>query len=245
MAKQMYTLNHNGHDYNYIAHDIESILSNKHAHKMYGMVANTDGAVHSSWHSFSDETEVRNRHWHFKSDDVVLDIGAAYGSYSITAAIQGARVYAFEPNDFCRSLLTQNIEVNPSIVPLIVIVPIGIHSQSGYFEPNYNDFSLEPLDSMESFQVKKLDDIIRTHNLDRIDMIKIDVEGAELGVLKGAEQTIRKFKPRILIEEHEFKVSGIGKLCQDYIESLNLGYSNERHPHFAVNHCYYKIDGMV
>jgi hypothetical protein len=52
-------------------------------------------------------------------------------------------------------------------------------------------------------------------------VIKIDVEGAELNVLKGAIETIKKHKPSILVEIHDYEKSEVGP----YIE--NLGYKNE------------------
>ena len=66
---------------------------------------------------------------------------------------------------------------------------------------------------------------IRSEKLDsysfkRVDLLKIDVEGFELDVLLGAENTIRQFKPRIIIETHSKELR---KKCHAFLSSL--GYS--------------------
>jgi len=233
----------NGHSYNFLAYDQVSILEQPGVKNLSGVAASPEGAANSTWWTFQDEAEVRDRHWYFNPGDVVFDIGAAFGSYAITAAVQGARVLAFEPCEFCRSILTANVNANPEISSLIKIIPIGIHEQSGYFEPNDNLFSTDPVfSSLETLQVRSIDDIMTEYSdIDHIEMIKLDVEGAELGVLQGAEQALHRFKPRLLIEEHEFKLAGIGKQCQDFIRSLGFKYEYERHPHGSVSHTCYEF----
>jgi FkbM family methyltransferase len=54
-----------------------------------------------------------------------------------------------------------------------------------------------PLEEIELF---RLDDYVRDLNLEKIDVIKIDVEGSELAVLKGAIEVLKKFRPLIFLE---------------------------------------------
>ncbi len=56
----------------------------------------------------------------------------------------------------------------------------------------------------------------------------------------GSKFTLMRFKPKLLIEEHEFKFAGIGPRCQGLVDSLGLGYSCERHPYHAVAHSFYE-----
>ena len=65
-------------------------------------------------------------------------------------------------------------------------------------------------------KTKRLDD----YSFDRVDFLKIHVEGFEYEVLKGAESTINKFKPRIIIETYS---DALGRICDQYL--LNHGYS--------------------
>ena len=58
------------------------------------------------------------------------------------------------------------------------------------------------------------------YSFERVDLLKIDVEGFELDVLLGAENTIRQFKPRIIIETHSKELR---KKCHVFLSSL--GYS--------------------
>jgi hypothetical protein len=63
-------------------------------------------------------------------------------------------------------------------------------------------------------------------NLDKCNFIKIDVEGFELNVLKGAEQTLKRFKPALLIEINTFALARNNVTNQDVFDYLTeLGYS--------------------
>lgn len=229
-----------GREFKFIAYDEEAVLAFPGAAETQGVASTPTQAAHSTWWSFQDENVVRERHWHPKPGDVVLDIGPAFGSYTLTAAVQGAQVYAVEPCLFCRSILKENIAANPGLASRIVVVPIGVHEKSGWFEPNTATYSLERQPG-EMLEVKSVDDIVKSLGLHHIDWIKLDVEGAELGAMRGGKGTLAFFKPRVLIEEHEFKVAGIGARCQEVIDSLGLGYRCERHNHGSVNHAFYAL----
>ena len=72
------------------------------------------------------------------------------------------------------------------------------------------------------FKTISLDDFALSKKLNRVDFIKMDIEGAELEALKGAEEILKKHKPKLAICVYH-KVTD----CRDipeYIESLNLGY---------------------
>lgn len=248
MSKELRTGLFAGREYKFFAHDVESILTQPGVSQIKSVATTPDQAANSTWWSFEDEAIVRERHWHFRPGDVVLDIGPAFGSYTFTAAVQGARVYAVEPSEFCRAVLTENVAANPELSPQIQVVPAGVHAQSGWFEPEAGEFITDESkrDAVEKsgrelLEVRSVDDIVSGLGLDRIDAIKLDVEGAEFGALLGARKTIARFRPRFLIEEHEFKFAGIGFRCQGLLDSFNLGYRCERHQHYSVAHGYYAI----
>ena len=231
--KQVTTAQFNGMVYNIVVMDETSIAAVPGIDTTVCSLPNHAYATHAS---FVDEREVRERHWHFKPGDVVLDVGAAFGSYTITAALQGATVYAFEPHLFCRSILELNIDVNPKLCPIHVI-SFGLHEKSGWFDPDRNIFSDTQVNSA-CLKVISLDEMEGSVN-ERIDMIKLDVEGCELSVLHGAEKTIRKHLPRLLIEEHLFKSSGIGTECENFLKGI--GYPvPDRFPHHQVSHSFYE-----
>lgn len=233
IMKQITTAQFNGVTYNIVVMDEASIATVPGIDMTVCSLYNHAYATHAS---FVDEREVRERHWHFKPGDVVLDVGAAFGSYAITAALQGAVVYAFEPNLFCRSILEENIAVNPEFP--VHVVSLGLHEKSGWFDPDANIFSDDQI-NQGCLKVISLDEMESYGINERIDMIKLDVEGGELSVLRGAKKTIRKHLPRLLIEEHEFKSSGIGTECEKFLQGIGYG-TPVRFPHHSVSHSFYE-----
>ena len=188
--KEIRTGNFAGRSFKFIAHDVASILAQPGAMNITGVATTPDQAAHSSWWSFEDERSVRERHWYFRPGEVVLDIGPAFGSYSLPAAAQGATVYALEPCEFCRSVLIENIALNPDLAARIHVIPVGVHERSGWFEPDAGEFVPEKKDGdkRQLLQVKSIDDIVSELGLERIDCFKLDVEGAEYGAFLGAER---------------------------------------------------------
>jgi FkbM family methyltransferase len=226
---------------------VESIKEQPGVERLAGVASHPEGASHATWGTFVDEAEVRDRHWHFEPGDVVLDIGPAFGSYTLTAALQGARVFAFEPCEFCRAILQGNLDANPELSKLVTVFPFGVHSQAGWFEPNEGKLYFEP--GGERLQVERLDDLVdKTYQLagtsewrkgSPIAAIKLDVEGAELGALRSGPDVLRIFKPRLLIEEHEFKQKGIGAECEALLSAVGYG-PPVRVNHGAVEHAYFQ-----
>jgi FkbM family methyltransferase len=137
--------------------------------------------------------------------DVVYDIGANVGAYSLIAAKLadgGAEVYAFEPSapnfsDLCRNVALNDAE--SSVVPL----PIALWSRTGLVSFGYR--SLDPGDASHTISESQgessseseqrvlafgLDDLVALFGLPVPNLIKLDVDGPELKVLEGAVKTI-------------------------------------------------------
>jgi FkbM family methyltransferase len=141
----------------------------------------------------------------------VVDIGAFRGWYTlISALIAGSNgfVYSFEPEP-------GNFEVLHKVVSVcglknIKISRLAINDKSG-FEFLY----LSEHPSMHSLIQKKhcmkiavpcmkLDDIVKLEKIKKLDLIKVDVEGAELKVLRGGENTIRSYEPIFSIDVNHY-----------------------------------------
>lgn len=203
--------------------------------------------VHASHWSFTDEDSVRAAWWHIKPGEVVLDIGCAYGSYSFPALAQGAgKVIAWAPENYKEKFLA-NAMVN-GWSDKVEFHDLGLWSQAGWLQifdgnPMPKFLGEKPAEHAPSdiiFEVKALDE----YQFDRVDWIKMDVEGCEVEVLRGAAETIRKHRPKILIENHLFKDGSINQKCEDMIASAfqanganDLGYHpRQEMPYHSVSH---------
>lgn len=115
-------------------------------------------------------------------DDIVWDIGANVGTYSLLASQLGATVHAFEPSADARQRLERNADLN-TLTP--TVHPIALSDTDGTATLSYADRS-----GVRELTVDEAGDTVTTRRGDTIDaptpdIIKIDVEGAELAVLDG------------------------------------------------------------
>ena len=137
-----------------------------------------------------------------KPGDTFVDIGAHIGTVSIPMALKGAKVISFEPSDDAFPLLTSNAKLNNVSID---IRKKGVGEKRGDatlqtgVKGNAGSRSLVEGGDVV---VVPLDDEI-TH----ADTIKIDVEGMELYVLRGAEQLITKSQPIIVFEMNGIQMS--------------------------------------
>jgi FkbM family methyltransferase len=158
----------------------------------------------SGWYFHSEEV-VKHRHWLIERDQVVIDVGACFGSWTIPALLQGAIVYAYEPHPLLFTELCHNVSIN-GLSGRFVPQNKAVWSEGGKILelPQY-DLSMmrHQGDNQPVLRVMTvtLDEAL-IDLLERLDWIKIDVEGAEIEVLKGARQLIEKFNPRIIVEWH-------------------------------------------
>lgn len=195
--------------------------------------------THGSWWSMEDEQNVRDRHWHPKPGEVVLDVGAAFGSYALPALALGARVVAFSPADPDTQLLVANLDLNPEFADRFSLSRDGIADRDCWFDPARSVYAEQPGDATW-LRCRSLDSWLAENPLDRVDLIKLDVEGAELDALRGAEGLIRRFRPRILVECHNFH-RPMSEPVIAFVQSLGLGYRVEIHPHGGVAHAFFDV----
>ncbi len=147
---------------------------------------------------------------------VFLDVGAHIGYFSMKAAAKvgkTGRVVAFEPNpdtlEFLRSNVTANRAEN------VIVQPIACTDREQtltlYAAPEINtgassltrdNANISAAEAPKAFSVRgrPIDDVVRELNLTRVDAIKVDVEGAEVSVLRGAAETLRRFHPKLVVE---------------------------------------------
>jgi FkbM family methyltransferase len=172
-----------------------------------------------------------------------VDVGANFGTFSLLASrIVGAAgsVIAFEPQRRLVSLIERSVELsgatncevmqaacgrNRGELPLLV--PDDDSGRAGFFP----GFSGRKKHTSEHVNVIPLDSL----QLGSISLIKIDVEGSEMDVLAGAQETLRHLKPAVMIELNPWSAAAAGRIPAAVIEWLQaIGYNKlsvvERYP---------------
>lgn len=142
---------------------------------------------------------------------VVLDIGSNTGLYSLGAGAKNpaAKIFAFEPLPRVANLTRKNAQLNPKFniqVQQNAVCDQGgvvtLHDPGGD-QPASASLKSDFLDcDQETIKVDgiRIDDFVSNQQLERVDLIKLDVEGVEEIALSGMQQTIQKFKPTLFIE---------------------------------------------
>ena len=137
---------------------------------------------------------------------IFIDIGANVGNYPLSLHKKAKRIYAFEASKNNLHFFTENIRVNQIDNIEIFNYAVGAEDYKKinlYLSPDtggnnsiYEKFSGE----YESVDTISLDTFCKVNKIEGIDIIKIDVEGSEFDVIKGASKVIREFRPLFLIE---------------------------------------------
>ncbi len=172
-----------------------------------------------------------------REGDYVIDGGACFGDTALFFANQvgkEGKVYSFEFVPENLDALNQNFSLNPELKGRIKIIQNPLWSNSGtpvYFESNgpATHVSMKRISEKSSFvDTKTIDDLVSEGTIEKVDFIKMDIEGAETNALKGAENTLRKYKPRLAICLYHSPLDF--KAIPEYLNSLNIGYK------FYFNH---------
>ncbi|UZT06959.1 FkbM family methyltransferase [Clostridium sp. LQ25] len=137
---------------------------------------------------------------------IIVDIGANIGNHTVFFAniCKAKKVYSFEPQENVFKILKKNVEIN-KFNKNVKLFNMGIGEKKEYANleiVNNDNLGMTKLKkgSNGTIEINRLDDVILNIENDKIDMIKIDVEGMGLEALKGAERIIKRDKPMIYIE---------------------------------------------
>jgi len=172
--------------------------------------------------------------WH------VLDIGANIGAHALfiaKAVGHRGRVDCFEPATYAYRKLVRNAELND--LPQLRVWHLGLSDHEG------RDIEVEigaswPLDKTKAtgsaaipnvrmmkdrIDLVRLDDHVAEHGPERIDLIKIDIDGNEVRMMRGAMKTLERFRPIILFEAIDRPLRANGSSLEEYLGMLeSLGY---------------------
>jgi FkbM family methyltransferase len=151
-----------------------------------------------------------------KPGDVVFDIGANIGAHTLGLARSvgpAGGVFAFEPADFAFAKLQANLALNPELDARTVPRQILL-SASALEPPETEIYASWPLEATNAVHPKHrgmlvntkgaavdtLDHFVESEGIERLDLIKMDVDGHELPVLQGGLVTLKKFRPILVME---------------------------------------------
>ena len=137
--------------------------------------------------------------------DVIVDGGACFGDTAIYLAAQAGadgRVLSFEVLPEHLALLRDNLTANPEFAARISICEEALWSTTGSaltVHAQGPGTSVAPGNGAITVPSRSIDSLVETGVVDRIDFIKLDVEGAEREVLRGAEMALQRFRPRLAV----------------------------------------------
>jgi FkbM family methyltransferase len=164
---------------------------------------------------------------------VFLDVGANEGFYSVFASRrvgETGSVWALEPSRREMARLTANVELNglTNVRPFCVALAdedgdaellIACDEHSGHNTLGQFVYESGP-DRREPVRLRRLDSLLQESALERLDFLKIDAEGAEMRVLAGAGDALRKFRPFILLEMNDRALKAQGSSRDNVIRHL-------------------------
>ena len=165
-----------------------------------------------------------------KSHNICLDIGANIGNHSVFFADYFKKIYAYEPNLRPFKLLEANAMLKNNIKPFNFGLSNATKKQKVVFSlGNIGSASLVHNPSKGKtdeaiFELKYLDKVLTQGEISKISFMKIDVEGHELNVLKGAIRTIKASKPIIALEVLPDEIQNGSFATKEFLETLGYKF---------------------
>lgn len=159
--------------------------------------------------------------------DVVLDCGACIGEMSLLfAGLVGTTgsVHLFDPVSLHLRFCELQASLNPALAPILRmnLKAVGESTRGGRALEEKSKVILPGAHASESDAMVSIDRYCTEQKLERVDYIKMDVEGSEMAALEGASQTIRDLKPKLAISAYH-KPEDLWEIPEKIL-SLNPGY---------------------
>ena len=181
----------------------------------------------------------------------LVDIGASVGGWTFHVAERGFEVFAYEPSPKAYEILEERAKTYANVH----VFPYALGEKDSIGRLGFTAFGLSgtmdeeitiPGGKTIDITVRKLDSL----SLPQVGVIKIDTEGYEVPILKGAINTIQKYQPTLIIEAHQ----NTGKALETFDQELNrlkiilreLGYKwwihyrpsglHDKQPHIVATH---------
>jgi FkbM family methyltransferase len=188
--------------------------------------------------------------------DVFIDVGAHVGYFTLLAARRvtpGGTVISIEPNPFALEQLERNVERSGLSNVLIErtacgesagVVQLYLHAESNSSMASLYSGKASRAGAVE-VACTTVDDLCRSHGVHRVKLVKIDVEGAELFVLRGMARVMKEMRPVIVVELHPRLLAEVGTPIHEIEAFLeNLGYVLEPMGAHANYVCRPRVTGV-
>jgi FkbM family methyltransferase len=171
---------------------------------------------------------------------VCLDVGANIGAMTLPLARRvgrAGRVHAFEPVPHLHARLRLHVETN-DLTETVRTHRLALSDRAGETTiriadpsfPNQGQGSLvstpdDPASVAIPIPCTTLDEFVRKEGLSRIDLIKLDIQGAEPLFLRGATRTLANLRPDLLVEISPTDLAGLGLTSRDLLRAVHeIGY---------------------
>lgn len=174
----------------------------------------------------------------------VVDAGANIGVFAVRAAQLGAHVVAFEPNPQLRRWLGKTIIANKIETQVTVFdCALGAETGTGILDVGSGSLGArlnpaKPSCSFPRVSIRRLDDVAEQIGLNHVDLLKLDVEGHEVEVLKGARGILKKID-RVVLEYHSPRLLEESKAVLEEFSFLLAGVDH-LHPDLGYGHAFFK-----
>lgn len=197
-----------------------TIITSDHARPAHECFALSDPEMIEEMKSFLHHTRDRYS---------LLDVGALYGTFSLAFASKpGSVAYAVEPSPIAYGTLCENLRDNPSLNVSAFAFALG--SSSGKIRMVHDWIHLIAIsdrdmrNEVKEVDVVTLDEFVRANGI-KPDAIKIDTEGYELHILKGAKRYLTEHQPAIFLEVHPEHLAALGQSVGEVVDLVSeMGY---------------------
>jgi len=155
--------------------------------------------------------------------DTIIDGGANQGIFALAFASlsKKIKIFSVEPFKYCHEILKKNLKINLfkniTIIPKVLSNKIASH-QLDYSKSNVSASIVRDFGGDKTLTIYSttIDEIVSKYKLKKIDLIKLDIEGAELAALQGGSKSIKKFIPKIVLECNNYEYKKIYKFLKKF-----------------------------
>lgn len=169
-----------------------------------------------------------------KTGDVVIEVGANIGAHTLPLAQMvgpSGFVHAFEPTQYALNKLHRNLSLNPSLAQRVQVYAqlVTNHEGSQPIEEIRSAWKRDGTNEQpERIAAERIsiDAFVASRAIDRVSLIKIDVDGYDYKVISGAAETLRRHRPVVFIELAEYCLNEQGDSLRDIFQLFGeAGYS--------------------